>query len=60
MQVLLGTYHVDAPFYIRLVEAGASSRDAKIRDDTFRTFRTDELFHLRVHEDMVRPRINVF
>jgi hypothetical protein len=51
--VLLGTYHEDAVFYMRLVEMGASSRDAKIRDDTFRTFKTDEKFHARVKEEQV-------
>jgi hypothetical protein len=35
------------------VEMGASSRDAKIRDDTFRTFKTDEKFHARVKEEQV-------
>jgi len=52
-KILLGTYHVDADFYMKLVELGASSRDQKICDDTFRTFRNNEQFHSRVTEEMV-------
>lgn len=59
-KILLGTYHVDAMFYMKLVELGASSRDEKICDDTFRTFKKDERFHMRVREDMVGTMDHLF
>lgn len=40
-------------YYMRLVEMGASIRDGKIRDDTFRTFKTDERFQAKVKEEVV-------
>lgn len=56
-KVLLGTIHTDSVLYIRLVAKGPSSEDAKIKEDTFRTFPRDEEFRRRVHEHKL-SRIN--
>ncbi|CAM9816823.1 unnamed protein product [Discosporangium mesarthrocarpum] len=59
-KILLGSIHMDAKLYAQLVGQGASWTDAKIRDDTFRTFRGDEEFRRRVPEDKLYRVNNAF
>ncbi|CAM9185191.1 unnamed protein product [Choristocarpus tenellus] len=59
-KVLLGSVHMDVMLYLHLVGQGASWADAKIRDDTFRTFRGDQEFRRRVPEDKLSRVNNAF
>ena len=59
-KVLLGTFHVDAALYMRLVGRGPSAEDVKIKEDTFRTFQGNAEFRRRVHEDKLSRINNAF
>jgi hypothetical protein len=59
-KVLLGAVHVDAMLYMKLVEQGASWKDSLIKQDTFRTFKSDKEFQRRVPEAKLSRVNNAF
>lgn len=59
-KLLLGVpIKYDAEDYIRKIELGPSSFDSKIRDDTFRTFKNNEVFWERVKEEQLIRILNI-
>lgn len=61
-KILLRVRHLDASKYIELVERGSADSEIyqKIRNDTFRTFRTNEEFKKRVPEEKLIRILNAF
>jgi len=57
---LLGTNRVDASSYIATVARGESSTYRKIRNDSFRTFPSDEVFQSTVSEPELIRVLNCF
>jgi hypothetical protein len=56
----LGVTCIDADFYMQLIKEGPSQADAKIRDDTFRTFKHNEAFWAKVDETQLIRALNAF
>jgi len=59
-KILLRVRQLDANKYIELVEKGSASFYQKIRNDTFRTFRTNQDFQKRVPEEKLIRILNAF
>ena len=59
-KLLLGSLYMDADQYISLVKAGPTDLDAKIRDDTFRTYRGDADFWNTVSESTLARVLNAY
>ena len=59
-KVLLRVKTVDAEKYISFVEKGSASLYQKIRNDTFRTFKTNRNFTKKVPEEKLIRVLNAF
>lgn len=59
-KVLLGVGQLDAEAYIRLVERGPSDLSDKISGDTYRTFKSDDVFWQCVPELKLTRVLNAF
>lgn len=59
-KILLRVKKVDAQQYIELVEKRSSHLYQKIRNDTFRTFKTNRNFSKRVPEEKLIRVLNAF
>ncbi|KJE91044.1 mitotic check point protein [Capsaspora owczarzaki ATCC 30864] len=59
-KVLLGVQRLDAEYYIALVKAGKAHVHQKIRNDTFRTLRSDKTFSSIVTEAELIRVLNAF
>jgi len=59
-KILLRVRQLDANKYIDLVELGSASFYQKIRNDTFRTFKTNQEFKKRVPEEKLIRILNAF
>ncbi|KAJ3321861.1 hypothetical protein HDU76_014020, partial [Blyttiomyces sp. JEL0837] len=57
---LIGVYKISALEYTTLISLGPSQHYAKIKNDTFRTMATDEMFLKRVSEGSLRRVLNAF
>jgi len=59
-KILLGVYRVSASEYLKYVSKRKSKFYDKIKNDGFRTLRTDEKFKQKVTDNMIVRLLNAF